>query len=164
MPLTDILLEFGCIQNYSLHKVIDERNDNNIPPSSYTNINNLNAILQNNEDNFTILGLNVQSLNTKFDEIKIFLRGLNDHGHKITAISIQETWLSDQQDKLIFQLESYNFISQPKTSSELSESYDYSELQLYTGSQVGDGVFIEVKAQSISIKFIIGNIYRPPRK
>ena len=87
-----------------------------------------------------------------------------------SAICIQETWLSDQHDQLFFQLEGYNFISQPKTSSNhggvgiyLSESYDYSELQLYTGSQVWDGMFIEVKAPSISKKLIIGNIYRPPR-
>ena len=162
MALTDIILEFGGIENNSLHKVIDDGNDNNIeniPPSSYININNLNAILQNNKDNFTILSLNVQSLNEKFDQIKIFLHDLNDHGHKISAICIQETWLSDQHDQLFFQLEGYNFISQPKTSSNhggvgiyLSESYDYSELQLYTGSQVWDGMFIEVKAPSISKK------------
>ena len=49
------------------------------------------------------VSLNVQSLNPKFDQLKIFLHDLNDHGHKISAICIQETWLSDQQDKLIFQ-------------------------------------------------------------
>ena len=100
MALTDILLESGGIQNNYLHKVIDDENDNNIeniPPSSYINKNNLNAILQNNKDTFTITLLISQcaSLVAKFDQLNNFL---NDYGHKITATCIQETWLSDQQD------------------------------------------------------------------
>ena len=92
MAITDIILEFGGIQNNSLHKVIDDERDNNIeniPLSSYINNNNLNAILQNNKDNFTILSLNMQSLSAKFDQLKIFLHDLNDHGHKISAICIR---------------------------------------------------------------------------
>ena len=68
-------------------------------------------------------------------------------------------YVSDQQDNLFFQLEGCNFISQPKTSSDhgggggggiyLSETNDYSELKWYAGSQVWDGMFIEVKAPSI---------------
>ena len=49
MALTDILLEFGGIQNNSLLKVIDDVNDNNIEhilPSSYININNCSITKQ----------------------------------------------------------------------------------------------------------------------
>ena len=47
--ITDILLEFGGIQNNSLHKVIDDVNDNNIEhilSSSYVNINNCSITKQ----------------------------------------------------------------------------------------------------------------------
>ena len=97
----------------------------------------------------------MQSLNAKFDQLKIFLYDLTYHGHKISFIYIQETWLSDQQDNWFFQLEGYNFQSQPKTHSDhgggdiyVNESYDYSEL--YTGSQIWGGMLIEVNAPSIS--------------
>ena len=49
----------------------------------------------------SILSLNCQSINAKFDKIKIFLDGTNNM-NSLSIICIQETWSQDDIDMTVF--------------------------------------------------------------
>ena len=167
-----MLTEFGGIAKNSLLNIIESESDNYgiNQPSSYLEISALIPTLQKNEGNFRILSLNIQSLNAKFDHLKIPISGLNECGCNISGVCLQETWLSDIDDISLFHLEGYTLISQHKVSSKyggvaiyLSESYDYKLLPLYPNINIWDGQFIEIQTPSAHKNIIVGNIYRPPQ-
>ena len=132
-------------------------------------------ILCTKQNIFSLVSLNCQSLNAKYDEIKIFIENLRESSCKLSAFCLQETWLSDDSDASLFQLDDYNFISKGKSCSAhggvavyLHDSYDFKILPYYSYENIWDGIFIEVITKSHfqtanSKKLIIGNIYRPPR-
>ena len=163
MASNDVLIEFGGVANNSLLNILGNENTEhfgNMQPSVYKDITELIHVLKSKKNNFTILSLNIQSLNSKFDQLKILISVLEECGCKIGAICIQETWLSDTDDTSIFQLDGYALISQHNISSNhggvaiyLSKAYDYNTLPLYTLSEVWDGQFIEVKNPSADKKY-----------
>ena len=63
-------------------------------------------------NNFTILSLNVQSLNAKFDQIQILISQLKSKHVQFNAICLQETWLTENSDLPLFQIPGYTLISQ----------------------------------------------------
>ena len=58
----------------------------------------------------SILYLNIQTINTKFDVIKIILDDINQH-HQISVICRQETHLDVNDSTLSFELNDYQLIS-----------------------------------------------------
>ena len=58
--------------------------------SEYTDINTLSESLQNAKSSLSILSLNSQSLNAKFDDFQIAIEQLN-RNNLISVICIQET-------------------------------------------------------------------------
>ena len=73
--------------------------------------------MSSNNSNFSILSLNVQSINAKFDELKITIEQINQV-HTISVICIQESWLQNESNINLYQLDNYNLISKSKYSSE----------------------------------------------
>ena len=67
--------------------------------------------------NFSILTLNIESINAKFDELTIYIEELSKINFKCSVICLQETWLSDDVDLSIFQIAGYDCISQGKSCS-----------------------------------------------
>jgi hypothetical protein len=55
-----------------------------------------------------ILSMNIQSLNSKFNELKLFLADFEKNGVNIVAVALQEIW-QIQHDDLI-QIPNYNFV------------------------------------------------------
>ena len=49
------------------------------------------------KDQFSILSINIQSLNAKFDSLVLMLSLLKERGLAFTAICLQETWLEEKQ-------------------------------------------------------------------
>ena len=58
----------------------------------------------------SILSLNCQSLQSKFDQLLIYLQLFEDANCPFSIICLQETWLKDNYDVSLLQLEGYNFI------------------------------------------------------
>ena len=58
----------------------------------------------------SILSLNIQTINTKFVELKIILDDINQH-HQISVICLQETHLDENDSTLSFELNNYQLIS-----------------------------------------------------
>ena len=126
---------------------------------------NINMGLNIKKNDFTIISLNCQSVSAKFDNLKIFFVNLD----KLSAVCLQESWLSTVSDTSLYQLEGYNLISVGQVCSAHSGSYDifkkeyaYTILPVHEQADLWDGQFIEISGMPLNKKIILGNIYRPP--
>ena len=81
---TNLLTHFGGTSNISLTNIIQNNNNND----------NINIGDPEHISEFTILSLNVQSLHTKIDQIKILIYDLAQQILYFNIIYAQETWLS----------------------------------------------------------------------
>ena len=123
-----------------------------------------------NFTDFTVLSTNIASINAKLDELFLFVENLKQSNLQFSAIIIQESWLSQNDDVALFKLDDYTCISQERMSSTrgglmiyLHNSYSYSNLPIYEKSDIWEGQFIKVSGGNTCSNIILGNIYRPPR-
>ena len=63
---------------------------------------------------FSILSMNIQSINAKFDEFQSFVSRMNII-NPISAICLQECWLGDADNVTMFNLENYEMTFLPKS-------------------------------------------------
>jgi hypothetical protein len=107
--------------------------------------------------------------------LKISLDYYHQHGIVPSVICLQETWLCEDQDTSLLQIDNYNLIHKGKHCSAhggvafyLHQSFNYNIIPV-SQSDLWDGLFIEVFENDTSNnsvrqnKVIIGNVYRPPR-
>ena len=85
-------------------------------PSPYMSSEEFTNHISNNIERFKIISLNCQSINAKFDQLKMYKE--NCYKSQVNVICLQETWLSEVSDLAPFHLNEYNFISMGKCSSE----------------------------------------------
>ena len=138
--------------------------------SPYYNIDQFIAYLKGKQNQFTVINLNCESLNAKFDELQVFIHELDQNSCSPAAICLQETWLHDHSDLSLFHLENYNLIARGKSCTArggvaiyLQEEYDYEILDIFEGSEIWEGQFIKITIPGTNKKVILGNIYHPPR-
>lgn len=141
--------------------------------SPYYDNENAIDILKNKQNAISILSLNCQSLPAKFDQIKIYLRNFEIAHCPFTIMALQETWLSNNHDVSLFQLDGYNLLYRPCSSSThggvaiyLRGNIEYKVLSISSNSNIWDGLFVEIiiNNENVNRKVIIANIYRPPRE
>ena len=182
MEQNDILTYCGREDRNSLLTVLnknkeDDFSDNNISisehimPTKYFNVDDaITKIISKNND-FSFLSMNIQSLNAKFDQLKILIHYLNDRGCEFSAICIQETWFSDFTDTSLYNINGYNLLSQSKICSAhgglciyLNIKYDYKiKPDVYKTSDIWEGQFVEIRCSQCARTFILRNLfYRPP--
>ena len=119
----------------------------------------------------SLLSLNIQSINAKFDEFKIALDQLNNK-QPINIICIQETWVDSTTDNCVFELQNYQLITKVKYCSGHGGLFTYVHndfqceiMKLKEITTDWENLFIKIKQKSNSAKnFIIGNIYRAPKE
>ncbi len=165
------------MENSSLINIleIDENDDQNqthiICHSPYYDFDRLTSTLHNNKNNFSILSTNMQSINAKIDELRIFLEKLKKINYEFSAICVQESWLAENDDTSQIQLEGYQCIPQGKSCSSkagliiyLSNKFEYTSNLVLTKYKTWEGQVIQVrKGKHLSKPINIGNIYRPPK-
>ena len=78
--------------------------------SSYYTLDCLPDYLNKRDQNFKILSINIQSLNAKFDSLKVYLTALHEHNIKFNAICIQETWMNSNIIPSTFEIEGYKLV------------------------------------------------------
>lgn len=170
----EILRYFGGVENNNLINKISSQDDEQEPQvyvhSPYFDSSNILDALLPLRDEFTILSLNVQSLNAKFANLLLFLEHLRSHGFEFSCICLQETWLHNDSNLSLLQIKDYVCISQGNFCSShgglliyLNAKFKHKVLNLYTGSDIWEGQFIEINGKSLNKKIILGNIYKPPR-
>ena len=170
----NILRHFGGMSLNNLRNILLDME--NIEPtiesvshSPYIDCSILGGYLQKFKNPFSVLSLNIQCLSAKFNAFSAFLSDLQHQNVHFTALCLQETWLKDHDDISLFQIPGYVSVSLQATCSShggiiiyLSEDYQFKNLDLYERSVLWEGIFLEV-TDSLENKFIICNIYRPPR-
>ena len=96
----------------SLTHLLDE-NPNQFPCitlSEYVDVKTFGKQLSQVKGKLSIFDLNIQTINTKFDEFLKILDDINQH-HQISVICLQETHLDENGSTLSFELIDYQLIS-----------------------------------------------------
>ena len=103
---------FGGIDKLSLHKILnidDIRDDDNeievINQSPYFDDEHLIKCQPNNHNSFLIFSLNCQSLNAKFDEIKIQIETFWNSVCEISAFCLQDPCPGEDYDTSLLHTE-----------------------------------------------------------
>ena len=76
-----------------------------IQPSLYYSLSQLPDDLISINNNLNILSLHAQSLNAKFDNLQILIETLQEQNIQLHAICIQESWLDDNSNLDLLQLD-----------------------------------------------------------
>ena len=83
------------------------------------------------------MSTNNACLNAKFDELSIFIQDLTQNGLFFSAICLQESWLSQDDDISMYQLDGYTCIYERRKCSSkgglviyLHENFTYSTVAL----------------------------------
>ena len=163
----DMLTCFGGLENNSLTYLIndlqnqtDKENNifENIRQTSYVNDDNLEIALNMLPGDISILSLNCQSLTAKADSLNVLIENINKRC-KLSAICLQETWLSSESDTSLFKLHGYNFVSVGKFCSAhsglgiyISDDYNFKVMNMHEQSMLWDGMFVEISGQSLNDK------------
>ena len=84
-----------------------EEGVNPINHSAYFCNNEFSGVLTQINSNLSILNLNCQSVNAKFDKLQIFLRCINNDLNSIHVITLQESWGTANLDIKLFNLPDY---------------------------------------------------------
>ena len=116
------LSHLGGIENNCLSDILDMHNDEVnefqiIRRSSYYDYDKFNDFAKENKDRINILSTNIQSINSKFSELELFLEYIDSINFKFNVICMQETWKAEGDDFSQFMLQGYNCITQGKSSS-----------------------------------------------
>ena len=180
MELGDEIIQSfgGNINSHSLIHVIDaeidlsdstpeENEPTIIKHSSYHTFESLVSTLKKAKNNFSIFSSNIQSLNAKWDEFKIFLKRLDKNGVFFSALCLQETWLAENANLSQYELGNYEMIPQGKHCSSagglmiyLHKNFQHFRKQALKYN-TWEGQFIQVKkGDNLSKPIILGNIYR----
>ena len=73
--------------------------------SSYYDTKSFSSFFEGQSSSFTVLSFNTASIRSQFHQIDIFFNELSVSCHPpISAICVQETWLSEEDDSLLFNL------------------------------------------------------------
>ena len=161
---------------YSLKRLIDNENliqDEEpilLDHSPYVDNETLIDIIKEKQGILKCLSLNIQSLNAKFDQLRLYLDYLYDENCIFDLIYLQETWVNDNINTDMFQLDGYQLISQSCTSTThgglaiyVSDKIRYEKIEInFSNSNTWEGLFLRLfltEGKCVTA----GNIYRPPR-
>ena len=165
----------GGIHNNDLKTVLDINDiDTNEPQtirhSSYYDYDKFNESIINKNDRFSVLSTNIQSINSKFNELEAFVEELGNNNFKFSVICLQETWKSDCDDLSVYDLHGYTCIAQGKHCSNKGGLMIYVDNKYKAEVKYNinmyehwEGLIIEIKGGCLSKTITIGNIYRPPK-
>ena len=145
--------EYFTIQQFLNSHVHSQQNNNNIIPIS--------------PENFSILHLNVRSLNKNFENLELLLSAL--HNFPFSVLGISETWLNPCSPPL-YNLENYKMIRTDRNDGRGGGGvafYIHSDLNFKVRHDLSiesaESLFIEITNLKGKNR-VIGVIYRPPDK
>ena len=172
----DILKYRGGLANNNLLEILKnmENYDDMVTccsESPYIDIQNASSYLNRFKNKFTVLDLNIQSLNAKFDTFMVFINELSSSDFFFSAICIQETWIRDSTVHTHnFDIPNYSAVFLPAVCSSHSglviyvhESFRYKIIDALNPSTDWESLFLEIDGGGLYRKLTLGNIYRPPR-
>ena len=133
---------------------------NNVPMAD------IQSSFQTGQSNFVITMINIQSINARFDNLYSIMNNLSASGQYFGAIFLQETWLTSDTDMPPFAAQLWIDISRCANYGGLiiylHEKYCSEVRNLYSSSDIWEGLVIHVNGHDLRERLTIGNIYRPP--
>ena len=174
----NILVNFGGYKQNNLEYIFklqfadnDESEDNiSSITSPYYSHDKLSDILVDQKAKFSVLSLNVQSINSKFDKLILFIEGLKINNFEFGAICLQETWLEEGVDLSQFNIPNYSCISQGRSCSKhgglityVHDKYNYDLYRNIDQSNIWEGQVIRIYNLNNLKDIYLCNSYRPPR-
>ena len=120
-----------------------------------------------NTNGLSILSLNCQSLQAKFDYIKVLIDKFGKGNHPLQVICLQETWFSANTDLSPYIIPGYHIISTGHYASNhgglviyLNDIWNYDIITCVTDSHIWERQIIEITNPSniARKKITIGNI------
>ena len=87
----------------------DFENVTDVKLSPYVDIETLKENLYESKSNLSILSINSQSINAKFDEFKIAIEQLS-YKHPVHIICVQEIWIESNCNTCMFELPNYQLM------------------------------------------------------
>ena len=168
----EVLGHFGDIDDLSLENLLNSVEGNDeidvLSPSQYYTIDNLPFQLKN-KNNINVLSINAQSINAKFDSLLAYIKNAHHQGITFHIVCIQESWLNDDSDLSLFQINGYNCFSRGHRCTThgglltyVDESINAWALDVDINSQIWEGMFLLITDNHTEKETILGNIYRPP--
>ena len=153
----------------------DENDENfeipNIGHSAYIDTSELTKYLVDHKNEFTILSLNIQSINAKFNYLHALLVELAEKELCFSAVCLQESWLAVNSDVSRLEIPNYKMFHQGKSRcSNHGGLLTYVHCNLsatvrkhFRRSLLWEGRLIDIKGESLITPISICNIYRPPK-
>ena len=149
----------------------DFENITDVKLSPYVDIETLKENLYESKSNLSILSINTQSINAKFDEFKIAIEQLS-YKLPVHIICVQETWIDSNCNTCMFELPNYQLISRGKYCSNhgglftyVHDDFHWEPMEIKEYSSGWENLFVKIQRKSKnSKKYIVGNIYRLPNE
>ena len=172
-----ILEKRGGIENNNLNNFVKQYLENEeeetFPISLYYELDSLVSELQFYKNDFIVVSLNIESLNSKIDKLRELLAILEQKDIFISAIALQETWLSDKSDLSGLFIENFHepihqgYICGRKGGLITYVNSNYKvpvkRKNLYKSSTDWEALIVDVSGATLPKKITIFNFYRPPR-
>ena len=169
-----VLKNHGGAENKDFAQFINEDQDEDeidiIRCSPYYLPSSLPSELISEDNFFRVLSLNAQGLFANFDGLIAMLELFGSQRIHFPIICIQETWITDESKLPLVSIEGYNcYYVKPTASSHggliiyVDNSFEATVIKKIDVSTVWEGLFLELKQSSLKNKFVIGNVYKPPR-
>jgi len=113
-------LDTNDLQNYFNYDEDEENEPQILKQSAYIDLENIEKFIEQNKNNFNALSMNIESANSKFDELVTTLQYLKEKFNFLfSAIFLQECWLQkDDKDSIKhFEIPGYNLLAQKQQCS-----------------------------------------------
>ena len=133
-------------------------------------IDSSKKLISNHTNIFSVLTMNIQSINVNVSELETFVEELHNVQVKFNVICSQEPWIRDQTDTFTFKIPGYDCVVPGKRSSErgglttyVDNLFQYEVRQSINEYELQEGQIIQVKGGCLRKEIIVGNRDRPPR-
>ena len=170
----DILSKYGGTLTNNLQNIIISNEDShkdvfNSKSSLYYDIGTVEHFLVNHKDKFCLLSMNVQSLRAKFDQLQSILQNLKHKSLFFDCVCLQETWLSENDNYSLFNIDGYTLIKKDLEDScskhgglliYIKNDYPINNIEIISNKITFEGLVLKTKLNDKIITIV--NIYRPP--
>ena len=139
--------------------------------TKYYTVEDLSEFLDKQKNKLTILSLNIDSLNSKFDDLSIIVNNLAKSNARINIICIQEARIGQCTDIEHVNLEGYSMITQAYTEkcskkgglvTYVSNNINIVNYKTFNTFTTWEGLSLDIIDNS-GIQITICNVYRPPK-
>ena len=148
----------------------DDEEPNIFRTSPYFSVDGMPTSINTNNNNFSVLSLNSQSIRAKFDSLQVFLATIANQNIEFDVICLQETWLKNDFDTSLLNIEGYNVFSEPcRLSSHgglliyVKDTFNVSKIDINTAPSTFEILTVKINSDCSQRAITLTNIYRPPR-